>query len=100
MFPSFVQVKWDLHLLYVRLKGGQEFPKDIASCSAITLPDNRSIQYPLQLYNMAYYRKIYDTARKDFLETYAPGDPQIYASICKYMHLARFVFKQSVHIAV
>ena len=73
-----MQVNWDLQLLYAKLNGACNFPKDTGSCIALTLPDNKSIPYPLQLYNMAYYRKIYDSARTKFFATYPPGDECMY----------------------
>jgi len=80
------QIEWDLELLYAKLGGAHGFPSDVASTSPIALPENKTIQFPLQLYGKAYYRKIYDAASRDFLAAYPAGEIQVASSTTTCSH--------------
>jgi len=85
----FIQVEWDLELLYAKLRGAAGFPSDVATTSPIALPENKTIQFPLQLYEKAYYRKIYDAASMDFLAANPTGEIHV-ASLIDSCHNIMF----------
>lgn len=56
-------------MLFGKLKGAYSLPDD----PAVRLPDNKTLQFPLQLFVHPYYRSLYEGTKQAFLNKYPTG---------------------------
>lgn len=69
MLCTFLQADWDLKGLFAQLKGACSFPED----PLVRFPDNKTLQFPLKLFEHPYYRTLYEQEKQAFLDEYATG---------------------------
>ena len=65
-----VQCDWNLERLYASVAGASTFPDG----PVVRLPENKTMKFPLQLFNHPLYRKAYNAAKQRLLEQYPTGE--------------------------
>ena len=56
--------------MYASVEGASTFPDG----PVVRLPENKTLQFPLQLFNHPLYRKAYDAAKQKLLQQYPTGE--------------------------
>ena len=65
-------------MVFDKLKGSYSLPED----PVIKLPDNKTLQFPLQLFLHPYYRALYEETKTAFLEEYPTGPRPLIQQAC------------------